>query len=153
MDFDFGHDVKPEDYEFIGRDIQKKLHEASVNHLVPAIRDQLASNDYDEIGGIPVRCYPFEKLALLPCTLKGAFTEDEQYDLYKMCFIVLPWLQGPLSKILAQESVGAAIRICKAIGKPEYADQFNEIVKGCFVPDEHQKELGPIKKSFFNFRC
>jgi hypothetical protein len=64
-----------------------------------------------------------------------------------MCFLVLPWLQGPLSKMAAQESVGTAIRICKAIGKPEYADQFNEMVKGHFVPDEHQKEL------FFFFKC
>ena len=142
--------TKSDDYEMVEEDILEALHQFTLNDVIPAIMKHLEKNNYPRLGGIPVQFYPFEKLVLLSCPLPKAFTPDQQYDLHKMAYIALPWLQGGgLCKIIAQESVGAAIRICKAIDKPKYADRFNEIVKGCFVPDEYQKELAPIKKSFF----
>ena len=100
------------------------------------------------IDGCPVKYYPFEQLALWQGSLDRAFNKDERYDLFKI--VPLTWLPNVgFGKNVARESVGAAIRICKAINEEELADRFNKIVEGCFVPDESQKELGLIKKKFF----
>ncbi len=120
-------------------------------HVLPAIRAYLKQNKYETINQIPVEYYPFEELVLYRGLLSRAFNPDQRYDLFKMLPLVEPGLQGAYDIIiLAQEAVGAAIRVCKVIGRQDLADDFNEIVKGCFVPDEEAKELGPIKKSFFS---
>jgi len=103
-----------------------------------------------KINQIPVEYYPFEKLVVYTGLLSRAFDQDQRYDLFKMLPLVEPGLQGAYDVIiLAQEVVGAAVRVCRVIGRQDLADEFNQIVEGCFVPDEEAKELGPIKKSFF----
>jgi hypothetical protein len=83
-------------------------------------------------------------------TLKGLITNEEQYDLWKLeSIFTLPSAHFP--KLLGKRLVGSAIRICKAIGKPEHADVFNQIVEGCFTPHEHQDPKDSAR-SFFRLR-
>ena len=142
--------AKANDYLEVGKDIREKLHKLAGKYVVPAIMNYLELKKYSTIDGIPVHYYPFKKLVFYHRPLSGAFNPDQRYDLYKMLPLVDPGLQRAYVCImLGQEAVGAAIRICKVIGRLDFADQFNKIVEGCFVPDEEAKELGPIKKSDF----
>ncbi len=45
----------------------------------------------------------------------------------------------------ASEFIGAAIRLCKFMGKQEWADKLNLIVKGFITPEEHpDSEFVPL---------
>jgi hypothetical protein len=68
--------------------------------------------------------------------LRGHITNEERYDLWQLEEILV--LPCDLFIIDGKRLVGSAIRICKAIGKPEHADTFHQIVEGCFAPHEHQ---------------
>jgi hypothetical protein len=138
----------PEDYEYIDKDLQQKLQDYTAQVLVPQIINHLKRNNYGKLCGVPVQCLDFEELALYTGSLKGAFTQEQHYDLYKTLVLVM-FPSVKFCKMMAQESVGAAIRICKVIGKEKYANKYNKFVKGHFIPDDHQKELGLLKRSSF----
>ena len=82
-----------------------------------------------------------------PRILEGFISNEERYDLRNLGDIfLLPFRD--LSKIGGKRLIGSAIRICKAIGKPEHAKKFNDIVGECFTPDEHQDPKHSARESF-----
>jgi hypothetical protein len=63
------------------------------------------------------------------------FNRKHHSDIVKMGSIqLLPISAYSIDE--AKEEVGAAVRICKAMNMQKYADDFSEIVKGYFTPDE-----------------
>jgi hypothetical protein len=65
------------------------------------------------------------------------FTKELEYDLSQTDPLVYnpPWIS---SKIDGKRAVGSAIRVCKAIKRPDLANEFYNLVHECFIPDEHQ---------------
>jgi hypothetical protein len=117
-------------------EIQDELKKYLVEKLVPDIMMYL-SEKIPTIHGIPTKHYCLEKLDYPPSFLRPAFkTKEDLYDLYKMARILeLPYPR--YFKELAKVSVGAAIRISKAIDKEEHADKLEQIVKEWFTPEEN----------------
>ena len=89
-----------------------------------------------KLQGIAIEHIPFEFLCSYRGSLKPAFSGKEQCNLYLMkeyLYVREDQFCNFDGKIL----VGAAIRTSNFIGKQEYADELKEIVKDCFIPDEH----------------
>jgi len=117
-------------------EIQDELKKYLVKKLVPDIMKYL-SRKMSTIHGIPTEHYSLEKLVYSPWLVRSAFkSKEDLYDLYKMGAI-LRFPHPIYYKERAQVSVGAAIRISKTIEKEEHADSLNQIVKGCFIPEEN----------------
>jgi hypothetical protein len=74
--------------------------------------------------------------------LIDTFSNETRHDLYILQQMML-LKTARYGKLLARKFVGSAIKICKVVGQPDLADEFNEIVKGCFTPDEHQDKEDP----------
>jgi hypothetical protein len=121
---------------FVPLEIQDKLKNYLVKKLVPDLMNYLSTKT-PTICGIPTKYYRLEKLDYPPSFLRSAFEEKEDlYDLYKMARILeLPYPR--YFKELAKVSVGAAIRISKAIAKEEHAENLKQIVKEWFTPEEN----------------
>jgi hypothetical protein len=121
---------------YVPLEIQDELKKYLDEKLVPDIMKYL-SGKMSKIRGIPTEHYCLRTLDYPPYFLRSAFKEKEDlYDLYKMARILdLPY--PTYLKNQAIVSVGAAIRISKAINKEEHADSLNQIVKECFTPEEN----------------
>jgi hypothetical protein len=119
---------------FVPLEIQDKLKSCLVKDLVPDVMNYLAEK-IPKMHGIKTQHYPLETLVYPPFNLDPAFNKEEQYDLFKMVGI-LKFPKPRYFKSKARVSVGAAIRISKAIEKVEHADKLDEIVKECFTPEE-----------------
>jgi len=129
-------DDTSESESFVPLEIQHELKKYLVEKLVPDIMIYL-SEKMSTICGIPTEHYHLEALVYPPFFLRSAFKKKEDlYDLYKMTRIFqLP--HPRYFKYRAQVSVGAAIRISRAIGKEEHAVSLNQIVEECFTPEEN----------------
>jgi hypothetical protein len=128
-------------------EIQEDLRDYVENHLVPDIKEYLAEI-IPTLYGYPTRSCDFWRLACHGELMHPAFNPEEQYDLYKMEDILL--FPCPRYSVFeAQVSVGAAIRICKAIRKEEHADRINKIAKDIFTPEEHPDMSDKFRSYFF----
>ena len=54
-------------------------------------------------------------------------------------------------KVIASDTVGAAIRIGNAIRKEEHADRITEIVNNSFTPEEHPDPTGLLRRWFLGY--
>jgi hypothetical protein len=113
-------------FDPVPEDVQIKIHDFANNHFLPDVLDYLGTKN-------PIFCrsavhlveeYGFEFESYI---LEDYITNEERYDLWLLDSIFrLPRLG--LTKLEGKRFIGAAIRICKAIGKPEHAKKFNDIV-------------------------
>ena len=73
-----------------------------------------------------------------------AFTKEQAYDLCKAEILLNdpPWI---FTKIQGKRAVGSAIRICVAIDRADVAKEFYDLVKECFIPDEHQDPTDRVR--------
>ena len=76
-----------------------------------------------------------------------AFTKEQQYDLGKAEILLNdpPWI---FTKIQGKRAVGSAIRTCMAIDRPDVANKFYDMVKICFIPDEHQDPTDRVRGTY-----
>jgi hypothetical protein len=124
------------DFDYIPEDLQLKIRDFAQKTFIPDVLYYLGTKHpvYRKYSVYQVEREGFEYDGAL---LRGLITNEERYDLWLLEEILaLPC--GDFLKIEGKRLVGSAIRICKAIGKPEHADVFNQIVEGCFTPHEHQ---------------
>ena len=124
------------DFDGIPEDLLMKIHDFAVNQFIPDVLHYLGTKSpmFCKSSIYLVEEYGFEFKSGI---LEGLVTNEEKYDLWIMeAFFQLP-MDGCI-KIFGKRLIGSAIRICKTIGKPEHAIMFNEIVRECFTPDEHQ---------------
>jgi hypothetical protein len=141
---------KPDDYETVPMEIQKKILEFIENTLYPAILEFLKEK-YDRILAIPVRLVPFERLCFCWDSLEKSLSREQQYDIFKMrCFG--GWPTTHCFKVSARDIVGAAIRVCRHIGKLELEDKLRGYIGDCFIPDEESVRPDPYKKHFLDYK-
>jgi hypothetical protein len=72
-----------------------------------------------------------------PRILEDFIKKEKRHNLWKLGDI----FRSPrrdFSKIEGKRLIGSAVRIWKAIGKPEHAKKFHDIVGECLTPDKHQ---------------
>jgi hypothetical protein len=124
------------------------LREYVESCLIPDILEYLQEKK-PIINGYSSKYFHFEKLCYHKGSLGPAFNREQQYDLYQMVDILL--FPREYSKKQATQSVGAAIRLSKAIGKEEHADKIYEIVKDSFTPEEHPDLTDEHATTFFLF--
>ncbi len=135
-DYDLCLKHEPGDFDPIPEDLQMKIRDFADNTFIPDVLHYLGTKDpvYRKYSVYQVELHGYEyKYG----KLKGLITNEERYDLFQLEDIFeLPYAE--FTKIEGKRLVGSAIRICKAIGKPEHADVFKQIIEGCFNPDEYQ---------------
>jgi hypothetical protein len=121
--------------EIVPVEIQQKLSDFAKEKLLPALLGYLAYKN-PVLGGINLQFISLAEVSNWNKELDLAFSRERQYDIFLLSPIVmLPIDDYP--KMLGVKLIGAAIRLCKAMEKQEYADRFNEIVEGYFTPEEH----------------
>jgi len=123
------------DFYPIPEDLQLKIRDFAEKTFIPDVLQYLGTKHpiFRKYSVNQVELQGFEYDSAL---LRGHITNEERYDLWQLEEILV--LPCDLFIIDGKRLVGSAIRICKAIGKPEHADTFHQIVKGCFAPHEHQ---------------
>jgi len=124
------------DFDDIPEDLQMKIKDFAENTLIPDVLHYLGTKHpvYRKYSVYQVELHGFEYGS---GELRGFITNEERYDLWTLQGILeLPFPQ--CSKLRGKRIVGSAIRMCKAIGKPEHAHTLNQIVEGCFTPHEDQ---------------
>jgi hypothetical protein len=130
----------PDDYKEVPEEIQKKIITFIDEDLFPAILGYIAPN-YPKLRYITVEDFlSYQNL------LEGAFSKEQWNDLSKLEHIT--FMPGTVyRKIYGRDLVGALIRISKAIGKEEFKAKLQNIVLGCFIPNEHPDPTDPFKTS------
>jgi len=146
-DYDLCLEHEVGDFDLIPDDMQLKIRDFAEETFIPDVLDYLGTKHpiFKKYSVHQVELQGFEYDGAL---LRRHITNEERYDLWRLqSILTLPW-EGSLFKINGKRLVGSAIRISKAIGKPEHADAFNQIVKGCFIPHEHQDPKDSIRFLF-----
>jgi hypothetical protein len=149
--FDYNEREYDEDhYKDVPEEIQEKIRKVILDKLYPAILKYMEASNYPKLRGIAIENIPFEYLCSYRGSLEPAFQKKQQYDLYLMHrHFCSP---GELyCNIAGRILVGAAIRISNFIGKQEYADELEEIVRDCFTPEEHPDTL--YVKALVPYHC
>ena len=141
---------KPDDYEKVPMEIQKKILEFIEITLHPAILEFLGKK-YNRIYGIPTRFVPFDKLCSSWDLMGRSLSRKQQYDLFKMKSFG-GWPSTHCYKVRARDVVGASIRMCRHIGKLELEDQLRLCIGDCFSPDEESVQPDPYKKHFLDYK-
>jgi len=124
------------DFDLIPEDLQLKIRNFAEKTFIPDVLDYLGTKHpiFQKYSAYQIELQGFEYDGAL---LRGRITNEERYDLWRLeSILTLPW--GSLFKIKGRRLVGSAIRISKAISKPEHANTFHQIVEGHFIPHEHQ---------------
>ena len=114
-------------------EIKKQIVEFAEDFLVPAIKSYLESA-HPKLYGIRTRYVPFIDIALCYKSLEPVFDFARHVDLFLIADI--DSLYNSYNIETAKMEVGAAIRICKAIGQEHLGDMLKNIVGECFIPDE-----------------
>ncbi len=148
-DYDRGLKHELGDFDIISEDLQMELRDFAEKTFIPDVLHYLGTKNpvYRKysVYQVELHCYEYH------CdNLEGLITNEERYDLWKLEKI-LTWPWDPLIKIEGKRLVGSAIRICKAIDKPEHGNVFNQIVEGCFTPHEHQDPKDSFVRKYFGF--
>jgi hypothetical protein len=137
-----------DDFKVIPEEIHEKICKVILEKLQPAILDYMKTFENFTIRGLTVEHISYEYLSSYHGSLEPAFKIQHQYDLHLMkrnlCFPVVP-PEDEYYKIAGKRCVGAAIRISKWIGKPEYAHDLEKIVQDFFTPEG---DPGPKALSF-----
>ncbi len=89
---------------------------------------------HPKLYGIQTRHVPFKDIVLSYKPLEPAFDFAQHFDLFLIYNIQLLTDEYYLAE--AKSEVGAAIRICKAIGQEHLGDMLKNIVGECFKPDD-----------------
>ena len=120
------------DFDAIPEKVLKDLRDFAANTFMPAVFEYLGGT-YPKYRRYSV--YYVQREGFFPPS--GAFTKEQEYDLNEATDLLhIPHFVSDI--IDGKRAVGSAIRICKAINKPELADEFYQIVQKCFIPDEFQ---------------
>jgi hypothetical protein len=80
-----------------------------------------------------------------------SFSRKQQYDIFKMRRFG-GWPTTHCFKVSARDIVGAAIRVCRHIGKLELEDKLRGYIGDCFIPDEESVRPDPYKKHFLDYK-
>jgi len=125
-----------DDFDYVPEELQIKFCKFFENTFMPDLLQYLGTKHpmFRKYSIYQVELHGFE---YEPGVLEGFISNEERYDLEKLEeFFWLPI--GKLAKIRGKRLIGSAIRICNAMKKPEHADEFKKMAKGCFTPDTHQ---------------
>ena len=118
------------------------------DNLLPDIKSYVKGK-YPKINGVPIEDISIERLDFLDGPFKLLFNVEQHYYLFLMALLLES--KERHCKMMAKQTVGAAIRISKDISKEQHADRITEIVNNCFTPNEHadSKPKYYIRKTFF----
>jgi len=98
--------------------------------LFPAMLEYMESK-YPIFFGSPISELGFHQLFYFHCTLEDVFTRKQWIDVYKMKIVMYMPHTAYLHKH-GKALIGAAVRISKDIGKPEFKDMLEETVPDYF---------------------
>ena len=142
-DYLLGLNHEAGDYDLIPKEIQQEIHDFAKTKFLPALLVYIEKHDLP-IGGISLSNF---HLIAGGDFLKPIFNNEQRYDLSNLDDLkIMP--VNYYYKLDGKQLIGSAIRICEAIGRPEYAEAFNKIVEGCFTPHKTQDETDIVRISF-----
>ena len=117
------------DWDEVPQDIQEKIKKIAEDKFIPAVLGFISTKLEHPIYKVEFHDIPF-----MGSFLAGVFKRKERYYLCKLSTIAwLPFKR--FSKKEAKCMIGCAVKICNIIGQSGLGDEFTDLVRGCFTPD------------------
>jgi hypothetical protein len=135
----------PDDFNEVLEKIQIKIVSYIETTLFPAILNHIASESSDscQYGSLEKFCEDIDSLA-------SSFVQTNREYLLKLNNVTeMP--NEVFLKIYGKDLIGAAIHISKAMGKPNFVDELQDIVDECFIPNEEPDLTYPWRDLSFKW--